>query len=192
VQYFDETPKIVRFYTDPSASDRDDEDGGNMVDDEQHINTPTSIGLEVQRSPGLEQGNRVGPELDHNPLARTTRGGEQVIAGKQEMVDADYHVNNMGLIGQLNENRTNDVHQNLQNFNVSPHCELLLPPFYPSQLNWYLSVSQQTILSPLAISNESPASVGFFLELHPQLIPFTKNKAALIRNFIENMALWVS
>jgi hypothetical protein len=58
-----------------------------MADDGQHISTPTSIGLEVQRSPGLEQGNRAGLELHHSPLTRTTRAGEQLIADEQEMVN---------------------------------------------------------------------------------------------------------
>lgn len=50
------------------------------------------------------------------------------------------------------------------------------------------------ITSTPAIANESPVSVGSFNNfgsVYSRILPFTSREAVLMRNFIDNMALWV-
>lgn len=123
VQYFDETPKLIRFYTDPLASDEEDDEGDDLMKDVENITPSISTGVQAHSLQEYEQKN-YDPAQTHNDSKRSAMIIEHVVPEDWEMVPSDYQNNRGVFTAQKDQEYQPEVRGNSSRSHISPHSKL--------------------------------------------------------------------
>ncbi|RDW62566.1 hypothetical protein BP5796_10868 [Coleophoma crateriformis] len=207
LQYMDETAHLVRFYEGELAQNTDIGSKNNlgcMEDPQEHSIAIASANFPTRASNDMEETSSFQDEphpyekasiIEHYGNLDVPLNRDHGDTTNIETLNSDRAVEDITTMEVDHEMQSNfgngQDHVNDENLNIS-HIDLSSSQAFQDRQIWQLPSQFHSIAdaSPLLESPNSNASFGDSGDITFQNSPLTPREALLMRNFIENMALW--